>query len=166
MSANNWISAQVRRPLLNEVREFLKTDSAKRAGLTNSTQFIDVALKDLLERLKPESMMVGGMHDDRIELKDWDAEKQMVQLSVYFDRDGGPFCTYCKESVCIHVQYAWEVPERGPSWRLTDRAPRRPGSACRRGRTLPGSRRESILGRMTAEPAGTCTRPVRRGQLR
>ena len=111
MSANNWISAQVRRPLLNEVREFLKTDSAKRAGLTNSTQFIDVALKDLLERLKPESMMVGGMHDDRIELKDWDAEKQMVQLSVYFDRDGGPFCTYCKESVCIHVQYAWEVPE-------------------------------------------------------
>lgn len=111
MSANNWISAQVRRPLLNEVREFLKTDSAKRAGLTNSTQFIDVALKDLLERLKPESMMVGGMHDDRIELKDWDAEKQMVQLSVYFDRDGGPLCTYCKESVCIHVQYAWEVPE-------------------------------------------------------
>ena len=110
-SGNNWISAQVRRPLLYNVREFLKTDAAKLAGLTNSTQFIDVAIKELMEKLQPESIVVDSIYEDRIVLQDWEAENHPVFLSVYFDKKKKPYCTYCNETDCLHVQYAWEVPE-------------------------------------------------------
>ena len=51
------------------------------------------------------------MYDDHVKIMDRELGKLGRIVSVYFKRDGKPYCDYCGETDCVHVQYAWELPE-------------------------------------------------------
>ena len=52
-----------------------------------------------------------NMYDDHVKILDNRLGKLGRIVSVYFKRDGKPYCDYCQEPDCVHVQYAWEIPE-------------------------------------------------------
>ena len=105
----NWVTAKVRRTLHNEIEKALQTDEAKKGGLTNTSQFIDSAIRGLLEKLESERLKHINMYDDHVKIMDNNLGKIGRIVSVYFKKGNKPWCDYCKESDCIHVQYAWEI---------------------------------------------------------
>ena len=109
----NWVTTKVRRTLEYEIEKALRGDEAKKEGLTNKAQFVDYAIRKLLTRLEVERMSHLNMYDDHVKILDNRLGKLGRIVSVYFKRDGKPYCDYCKETDCVHVQYAWELPEAG-----------------------------------------------------
>ena len=107
----NWVTTKVRRTLEYEIEKALRGDEAKKEGLTNKAQFVDYAIRELLTRLEVERMSHFNMYDDHVKILDNRLGKLGRIVSVYFKRDGKPYCDYCEESDCVHVQYAWELPE-------------------------------------------------------
>ena len=59
------------------------------------------------------------MYDDHVKIMDRQLGKLGRIVSVYFKRDGKPYCDYCEEPDCVHVQYAGRYRRRGRSWRDT-----------------------------------------------
>ena len=96
---------------MNEIKKMLQEDVAKKEGLTNANQFIDIAIKEKLQALERESISHINMYDDHVKIMDRKLGKLGRIVSVYFKRDGKPYCDYCGETDCVHVQYAWELPE-------------------------------------------------------
>ena len=107
----NWVTTKVRRTLEYEIEKALRGDEAKKEGLTNKAQFVDYAIRELLTRLEVERMSHLNMYDDHVKILDNRLGKLGRIVSVYFKRDGKPYCDYCGRIDCVHVQYAWELPE-------------------------------------------------------
>ncbi len=104
-----WVSTNIRVALINEVKKLLQTDTAKKEGLTNVSQFIDSAIRDLIEKIESERLKHVNMYDDHVKIMDNRLGELGRIVSVYFKKEGGPWCDYCKKPDCIHVQYAWEI---------------------------------------------------------
>ena len=111
MAKENWVSTVIRRNLANMVKDTLKTDAAKREGLTNPTMFIDVAVREKLKDLTTPLLTHIRTHDDYVSIQDRQLGKRGRLVAVYFCKNGAPYCDYCEETDCIHVQYAWEIPD-------------------------------------------------------
>ena len=107
----NWVTTKVRRTLEHEIEKALRSDEAKKEGLTNKAQFVDYAIRELLTRLEVERMNHLNMYDDHVKILDNRLGKLGRIVSVYFKRDDRSWCDYCEEPDCVHVQYAWEIPE-------------------------------------------------------
>ena len=107
----NWVTTKVRRTLEHEIEKALRSDEAKKEGLTNKAQFVDYAIRELLTRLEVERMNHLNMYDDHVKILDNRLGKLGRIVSVYFKREDKPWCDYCEETDCVHVQYAWELPE-------------------------------------------------------
>ncbi len=109
-TGDKWVSVKIRRALNDRMGEALKTEAAQREGLTNPSQFADVAIRELLKKMKPERMSHVNMHEDCVKIMDNKLERVGRIVAVYFKKTKSPWCDYCKEKDCIHVQYAWEIP--------------------------------------------------------
>ena len=105
----NWTSTNIRVTLMDEIKKLLLTDIAKKEGLTNVSQFIDSAIHDFIEKLEQERMNHLNMYDDHVKIMDNKLGKLGRIVSVYFKKGNNPWCDYCEEPDCIHVQYAWEI---------------------------------------------------------
>ena len=106
----NWGSIRIRRDLIDRIAVILKTKEAKNRGYTNIAQFTDVALRNAVRDLERRFSHIN-MYEDHVKILDSQLDGKGRILSVYFKRDGKPYCDYCEETDCTHVQYAWELPE-------------------------------------------------------
>ena len=111
MVKDGWSAANIRTSLLEEIKKIIQSDIGKRKGLTNSNQFIDWAVREKVEELEQAGISHLNLYEDHVKILDSRLGKLGRIVSVYFKRDGKPYCDYCEEPDCVHVQYAWEIPE-------------------------------------------------------
>ena len=110
-SRDNWVTTKVRRTLHDEIGRALRTEEARRNGLTNTAQFVDTAVRELLERCESDRFNHVNMYDDHVKILDNRLERVGRIVSVYFRRGRRSWCDYCEAADCVHVQYAWELPD-------------------------------------------------------
>lgn len=107
----NWKSIRVREETYKEIEKALEYDEVKKLGISSITHFATNAITKQLEELKQESMTHINMYEDHVKIMDRQLGKLGRIVSVYFKAEVPPWCDYCEESDCIHVQYAWEIPK-------------------------------------------------------
>lgn len=108
----NWITTKVRRTLSYEIEKALHTDESKKEGLTNLSQFVDSAIRELLEKLESSRFSHINTYDDKVRISD-DKIGRFGDIVTVFLRDDEKkgFCDYCESHKCIHVKYMWELPD-------------------------------------------------------
>ena len=110
MGKEDWKTVNVKKRLLDEVERIQRTDEAKKAGITNVAQFVDLALREKLEKFERRRFEHINMHEDHVKILDNKLERAGRIVSVYF-RGAKAWCEYCDEHMCVHIQYAWEIPD-------------------------------------------------------
>lgn len=124
-----WVTIRVRKALLDRIVKILQDGAVSDKGFTNISQFIDAAVRDAL--VEPEKRMVEAelaredqkavesgsrmhhvnMYDDHVKVMDNALPRLGRIVSVYFKKNDSTWCDYCNCDDCIHVQFAWELPE-------------------------------------------------------
>ncbi len=104
-----WRAVQLPKELVDEVAKMLQTDIVKKQGITSISQFISRTVSKELEKLEFKRMKHVNMYDDHVKIMDNKLGKLGRIVSVYFKKENSPWCDYCEEPDCIHVQYAWEI---------------------------------------------------------
>ena len=107
---NEWKTINVKRGLMEEVERLLQSTMVKREGITNMSQFLDAAIKEKIIKVETKRFDHVNMYEDHVKILDNNLEKHGRIVSVYF-RGTRAWCDYCEEHICVHIQYAWEIPE-------------------------------------------------------
>ncbi len=110
MVKEDWKTAAVKRGLIDEIERLLKTQTVRNEGITNVSQFVDLALRDKIATVRKKRFEHVNMYEDHVKILDNNIGKDGRIISVYFNNEW-PWCEYCEEDVCVHIQYAWEIPE-------------------------------------------------------
>ena len=110
MGKEDWKTVNVKKSLLDEVERVRRTDEAKKDGITNVAQFVDLALREKLEKFERRRFEHINMHEDHVKILDNKLGRTGRIVSVYF-RDAKAWCECCDEHMCVHIQYAWEIPD-------------------------------------------------------
>ena len=110
MGKEDWKTVNVKKSLLDEVERVRRTDEAKKAGITNAAQFVDLALREALEKFERRRFEHINMYEDHVKILDNKLGRAGRIVSVYF-REAKAWCEYCDEHMCVHIQYAWEIPD-------------------------------------------------------
>ena len=108
----NWVTTKVRRTLSSEIEKILETNEAKKEGLTNLSQFVDSAIRELLEKLESSRFTHENTYENKVRIRD-DKIGSLGDIVTIFLRDDEKkgFCDYCESNICIHVKYMWELPD-------------------------------------------------------
>ena len=106
-----WTTVRIKSELFKEVERALEYDDVKKIGISTVSHFVTNSVAKYLQEMKQESMTHVNMHDNHIKIMDRDLEKHGRIVSVYFQCPNTPYCDYCEKDDCIHVQFAWEIPE-------------------------------------------------------
>ena len=109
--APKWNTVRVREGTYREIEKALESDEMERLGISSISQFVTNALIKQLEEVRQESMEHINMYDDHVKIMDRKLGKMGRIIAVHFKQEHLPYCDYCEETDCIHVQYAWELPE-------------------------------------------------------
>ena len=109
--AGNWRTAMIRGELLVRVKAIVESNAAKNQGVTNISQFIDLAIRDKIKEFKVASLSHVSTYEDHVKILDLMLDARGRIVAVYFNNDGSPYCDYCKTPDCVHVQFAWEIPK-------------------------------------------------------
>lgn len=106
----NWVTTKVRRTLSHEIEKVLRTDEGKKEGLTNLSQFVDSAIRELLEKLESSRFAHINTYEDKVRISD-DKIGKFGDIVTIFLRDDlkKVFCDHCKKDDCIHIKYMWEL---------------------------------------------------------
>ncbi len=107
----NWKTAMIRGDLLVRVKAIVESNAAKNQGVTNANQFIDLAIREKIEKFKIVSLSHISTYEDRVKILDLMLGERGRIVAVNFNKDGSPYCDYCKAPDCVHVQFAWEIPK-------------------------------------------------------
>ena len=110
MGKEDWKTVNVKKAMMDEVERMLRTDAVRKDGITNMSQFVDLALREKIERLERMRFEHINMYEDHVKILDNKLGRAGRILSVYF-RDSRAWCEYCDEHMCVHIQYAWEIPD-------------------------------------------------------
>ncbi|MDE0265566.1 MAG: hypothetical protein OXK17_00850 [Thaumarchaeota archaeon] len=110
MGKDDWKTVNVKKVMLDEVERMLRTDAVRKDGITNMSQFVDLALREKIERFERMRFEHINMYEDHVKILDNKLGRAGRILSVYF-RDTRAWCEYCDEHMCVHIQYAWEIPD-------------------------------------------------------
>ena len=109
--APKWNTVRIREGTYKEIEKALETDELERLGISSISQFVTNALIKQLEESRQKSMEHVNMSEDHVKIMDRKLGRMGRILAVHFKQEHPPYCDYCEESDCIHVQYAWELPE-------------------------------------------------------
>ena len=109
--AGNWRTAMIRGELLVRVKAIVESNAAKNQGVTNISQFIDLAIRDKIREFKVASLSHISTYEDHVKILDLMLDAHGRIVAVDFNKDGSPYCDYCKTPDCVHVQFAWEIPK-------------------------------------------------------
>ena len=108
--AGNWRTAMIRGELLVRVKAIVESNAAKSQGVTNISQFIDLAIRDKIKEFKIASLSHISTYEDHVKILDLMLDAHGRIVAVDFNNDGSPYCDYCEAPDCVHVQFAWEIP--------------------------------------------------------
>ena len=111
MVTGNWKSVTIKAGLVEEVERIIQVDAMKREGITNMAQFIDAAVKEKLEKFERKRFNHVNMYEDHVKILDNGLEEIGRIVSVYFKDGQKAYCDYCEEHICVHIQFAWEIPD-------------------------------------------------------
>ncbi len=112
MTKNDWQTVPLKKGLLAEINMLLQLKTVRdEEGISNVSRFVDQAVREKMERLERKRFELINMHDDHVKVLDSKLEKMGRIVSVYFREGGRAWCDYCEEHLCVHIQYAWEVPD-------------------------------------------------------
>lgn len=106
-----WNTIRVRESTYREIEKALNYDEVKKEGISSITQFVTNAITKHLKELESERMKHINMYDDHVKIMDNNLGNIGRIVSVYFKKGKTSWCDYCEETDCIHVQYAWEIPD-------------------------------------------------------
>ena len=107
----NWRTAMIRGELLVRVKAIVESNAAKNQGVTNISQFIDLAIREKIEKFKVVSLSHISTYEDHVKILDLMLDAHGRIVAVDFNNDGSPYCDYCEAPDCVHVQFAWEIPK-------------------------------------------------------
>ena len=110
MIKETWSAANIRKSLIDKIKKILNTEEAKEEGLNNVNQFIDSAVRELLEKLEQKRFAHQNTYDDKVRILDNKIGK-MGDIVTIFLRDElkKGFCDYCESENCVQVKYMWEL---------------------------------------------------------
>jgi len=121
-------TVRIPKEMVDTIEEFLKTDQARKMGFLHITDIATEAVREFLNDLgyypsRPRFQHYN-VYEDRVTIIDNDAPKGKEWVDVWF-RGDKPFCEYCQESDCDHIQFILEIPEvvqglREHGWTLED----------------------------------------------
>ena len=106
----DWKSVSIKGPLLLQARRALKTPAVQEMGLNNLSEFIEAAVRDMLEKIEAKRFSHMGMEGNTVSILDNRVEPLGRIIRVMFS-SGDAWCEYCEEPTCVHVQYMWFIPE-------------------------------------------------------
>lgn len=106
----DWKSVSMKGPLLQQVRRALKTPAVKEMGVNNLSEFIEAAVRDMLEKIEAKRFSHMGMEGNTVSILDNRVEPLGRIIRMTFS-GGDAWCEYCEENTCVHVQYVWFIPE-------------------------------------------------------
>lgn len=110
MVKSDWKTVNVKKSLLDQVENIVNSDEVKKDGITNTSQFIDSALKDKLHEFKQNRFSHQNTYEDKVRILDNNLGK-MGDIVTIFLRDSTKdgFCDYCEENNCVHIKFMWEL---------------------------------------------------------
>lgn len=108
---DDWLTIKLRRALADYIEKFLETPEAKRRGLTNLSQVVDVAVRELLKELIENRFKHINIYEDKVRLLDNKIGKSGDIVTISFRGTKHGFCEYDQSESCVHVKVAWEIPE-------------------------------------------------------
>ena len=108
MMVAGWKTVNVKEGLMSEVESIIKTSRMNASGITNSSQFVDAAIKEKLEKEARRRFEHVNMYEDHVKILDNKLDRAGRIVSVYF-KDNKAWCEYCDENFCVHIQYAWTL---------------------------------------------------------
>lgn len=110
-SANDgWSKMSVRRKVKDEIDNFIGSSLAEKNGLTNATQFLDVALREALQKYQKTRFEHFNFAENVIRLIDNDrpAGTPYVEIALKSEK---LYCRVCESVNCIHIEESWSNPE-------------------------------------------------------
>lgn len=109
-SKENWVTTKIRRTLNGEIEKSLQSEEAKKLGLTNIAQFVDSAIRELLEELEQKRFSHQNTYDDKVRILDNKIGKMGDIVTIFLRNEFKKgFCDYCESENCVHVKYMWEL---------------------------------------------------------
>lgn len=103
---DGWAKMSVRRKMKDEIDIFISSSLAEKNGLTNATQFLDVALREALEKYQKTRFEHFNFAENVIRLID--NEKPAGALYIEIALKGELlFCRSCESKNCIHIEESW-----------------------------------------------------------
>jgi hypothetical protein len=104
--ADDWTTVAIRKAVVDKINKFLKTKEAKENGYTNSTAFVDEAVRDMLSKYELKRFEHFNFHDNIIRVLDnsLGTRGDIVELRR---KNNHLLCGYCEEDKCVHVKFAW-----------------------------------------------------------
>lgn len=110
MMRNDWTSVSVNRTLIIQIERILQTPAGRKNGLTNMAQFVDLALREKIERIGLQRFSHINTDDKGMTVLDTNLDRAGRIVTISFNGSEME-CDYCHDAVCVHVQYAWAIPE-------------------------------------------------------
>lgn len=108
--ADEWTNIRMRKELVQRINEYLKTPEGKRTGYTNPSQLIDHTVRELIKDLITKRFEHVNTYEDKVRILDNQIGKNGDIITIFFREKSG-FCEHCQMVNCVHVKYAWEIPE-------------------------------------------------------
>ncbi len=119
-----WSTIRIPKELEEQLEEFLESEEARMQGYRHKTEIATEAIREFLRRhwtgIKKTRLRHVNTWRNRVAIEDPDlpddpAKRRIVEV-VFMRRNEReeivyPYCTYCQTSECIHVDFAWEIPE-------------------------------------------------------
>ncbi len=110
MVKETWSAANVRKSLIIRIKKTLNTEEGKEEGLNNVNQFIDSAVRELLEKLEEKRFSHQNTYDDKVRILDNKIGKMGDIVTIFLKEELKiGFCDYCESEKCVHVKYMWEL---------------------------------------------------------
>lgn len=103
---DGWGKMSIRKKMKEKIDDFIETEVAKDYGLTNSTQFLDVAVREALEKYKKKRFEHFNFADNIIRLIDNDQPKGTPYIEIVLNNNH-LICRVCESKNCIHIAEAW-----------------------------------------------------------
>lgn len=107
MNNIDWSKISFRKPMADEITVFLGTDQAKKYGLTNLTQFVDVAAREALMKYGVPRFEHFEFAHNTIKLIDNTCPNSTPYIEIISQEDE-LYCKNCESSECVHIEESWD----------------------------------------------------------
>ncbi len=106
----DWRTVNVKKSLLEQIERIINSDEVQKEGITNTSQFIDSALKEKLEELEQKRFSHQNTYENKVRILDNKIGKMGDIVTIFLKEElKKGFCDYCESESCVHVKYMWEL---------------------------------------------------------